>query len=104
MSLLLLTLLRVSGVISGGVKLTREKMSVVADQIRAFLTPKTKDNSDQSSLDHAVANGNVKVTQALPGKKAATFFQLERKLCMMVASVVSIASRSSIVFADSVGA
>ena len=24
------------------------------------------------------------VTQALPGKKAATFFQLERKLCMMV--------------------
>ena len=24
------------------------------------------------------------VTQALPGKKAATFFQLERKVCMMV--------------------
>ena len=24
------------------------------------------------------------VTQVLPGKKAATFFQLERKLCMMV--------------------
>jgi hypothetical protein len=24
------------------------------------------------------------VTEVLPGKKAATFFQLERKLCLMV--------------------
>ncbi len=52
---------------TGGVKLTRDKMTVVADQIQAFLTPKSKDNSDESSLDHAVADGRVQVSQVLPG-------------------------------------
>jgi lipopolysaccharide export system protein LptA len=52
-------------VYTGGVKLTREKMTVVADQLQAFLTPKTKDNSDQSSLDHAVASGKVRVSQSV---------------------------------------
>lgn len=52
---------------TGGVKLTREKMTVVSDELKAFLTPKTKDNSDQSSLDHAIASGKVTVSQVLPG-------------------------------------
>jgi lipopolysaccharide export system protein LptA len=52
---------------TGGVKLTREKMTVISDQLKAFLTPKAKDNSDQSSLDHAIATGKVTVSQALPG-------------------------------------
>ncbi len=52
---------------TGGVKLTREKMTVVSEELKAFLTPKNKDNSDQSSLDHAVASGNATVSQVLPG-------------------------------------
>ncbi|HZS54960.1 MAG TPA: LptA/OstA family protein [Bryobacteraceae bacterium] len=54
---------------SGGVKLTREKMTVAADEVKAFLTPKTSDNSNQSSLDHAFATGKVTVSQVLPGNR-----------------------------------
>jgi lipopolysaccharide export system protein LptA len=54
---------------SGGVKLTREKMTVVSDELKAFLTPKTNDNSDQSSLDHAFATGKVTVSQVLAGNR-----------------------------------
>jgi lipopolysaccharide export system protein LptA len=42
---------------------------VVGDELKAFLTPKTKDNSDQSSLDHAFATGKVTVSQVLPGDR-----------------------------------
>ena len=48
---------------TGGVKLTREKMTVVGDQLQAFLTPKTNNNTNQSSLDHAIASGKVTVSQ-----------------------------------------
>ncbi len=50
---------------TGGVKLVREKMTVVSDQLQAFLTPKTKDDSGQSSLDHAIASGKVTVSQVM---------------------------------------
>jgi lipopolysaccharide export system protein LptA len=36
--------------------------------MRAYLTPKSDDNKDQSSLDHAVGEGHVKVLETLaPG-------------------------------------
>jgi lipopolysaccharide export system protein LptA len=50
---------------SGGVKLKREKMTVVSNALQAFLTPKMQDNGDQSSLDHAIATGKVTVSQVL---------------------------------------
>ena len=59
-------------VYTGGVTLTRQKMTVVSDQLKAFLTPKTQDNSDQSSLDHAIASGKVTVTDILPGNRTRT--------------------------------
>jgi lipopolysaccharide transport protein LptA len=54
---------------SGGVKLMREKMTVVGDQLQAFLTPKTTDNADQSSLDHSIASGHVTVSEVLPNDR-----------------------------------
>lgn len=50
---------------SGGVTLLRNAMTVTSDELRAFLTPKTENNSDQSSLDHALADGNVVVVDVL---------------------------------------
>jgi lipopolysaccharide export system protein LptA len=46
---------------TGNVKLVRDKMTVTSTELRAFLTPKTDSNSDDSSLDHAYADGNVVV-------------------------------------------
>lgn len=54
---------------TGGVKLTREKMTVTAKQIRAFLNPKDENNSNQSSLDHAFADGKVEIFEVVaPGR------------------------------------
>ncbi len=53
---------------TGPVKLTREKMTVTAAELQAFLTPKTQNNSDQSSLDHAVADGDVTVVEVRPDR------------------------------------
>lgn len=50
---------------TGGVKLTREKMNVTSKEMKAFLTPKTDSNKDQSSLDHAFADGDVSVFDVL---------------------------------------
>ncbi|HEX4810060.1 MAG TPA: LptA/OstA family protein [Bryobacteraceae bacterium] len=47
---------------SGGVKLVHDKMTVTGNDIRAFLTPKTP-NSNDSALDHAVADGKVVVLE-----------------------------------------
>lgn len=47
---------------SGGVTLVHDKMTVTAEDIRAFLTPKTPDSND-SALDHAFADGKVVVVQ-----------------------------------------
>lgn len=57
---------------TGGVKLTREKMTVTAKEILAYLTPKTGNNSDQSSLDHALANGDVTVFDAVAANRTRT--------------------------------
>lgn len=46
---------------TGGVTMVRQHMTVDSDQMKAILTPKTDDNSNQSSLDHAIADGHVKV-------------------------------------------
>ncbi len=54
---------------TGGVTLVRGKMTVTSKQVRAFLTPKTASNSDDSSLDHAFADGDVVVTEILAGNR-----------------------------------
>ena len=52
-----------------GVKLVRNKMTVTAKQVKAFLTPKTDQNKDESSLHHAVADGNVNILDVVaPGR------------------------------------
>lgn len=50
---------------TGGVTLLRAKMVVNADQMRAILTPKTDQNSGDSSLDHAIGDGHVKVLETV---------------------------------------
>jgi lipopolysaccharide export system protein LptA len=50
---------------SGGVTLLRNAMVVNSDELRAFLTPKTDDNSSDSSLDHAFADGALIVVDTL---------------------------------------
>ncbi|MBV9081692.1 MAG: hypothetical protein JOZ62_03385, partial [Acidobacteriaceae bacterium] len=47
---------------TGGVKLVRDKMTVTSKTLKAFLTPKTA-NSNDSSLDHAFADGEVVIHQ-----------------------------------------
>ncbi|HEY3454581.1 MAG TPA: LPS export ABC transporter periplasmic protein LptC [Bryobacteraceae bacterium] len=54
---------------TGGVTLVRGKMTVTSKQVRAFLTPKAANNSDDSSLDHAFADGDVVVTEILAGNR-----------------------------------
>jgi lipopolysaccharide export system protein LptA len=50
---------------SGGVTLLRNTMTVTSKELRAFLTPKTEDNKDDSSLDHAFADGDMVVLDVL---------------------------------------
>ena len=57
---------------TGGVTLVRDRMTVTSDRLRAILTPKTDDNSDQSSLDHAIADGNVKVFETVTDNQTRT--------------------------------
>jgi lipopolysaccharide export system protein LptA len=57
---------------TGGVTLVRQKMTVTSKEMTAFLTPKTKDNSNDSSLDHAFADGNVVVTDILANNRKRT--------------------------------
>jgi lipopolysaccharide transport protein LptA len=54
---------------TGGVTLVRGKMTVTSKQMRAFLTPKTAGNGDDSSLDHAIADGDVAVMEILAGNR-----------------------------------
>ncbi len=54
---------------SGGAKLTRDKMNVTAKQIEAFLDPKDEKNPNQSSLNHAFADGKVTILEVVsPGR------------------------------------
>ena len=50
---------------SGGVTLVRNTMTVTSKEIRAFLTPKSDNNSGDSSLDHAFADGDFTVVDVL---------------------------------------
>jgi len=50
---------------SGGVTLLRNAMTVTSKELRAFLTPKTDDNKNDSSLDHAFAEGNLMVVDVI---------------------------------------
>jgi lipopolysaccharide export system protein LptA len=54
---------------TGGVTLVRAKMTVTSKQMRAFLTPKTAGNGGDSSLDHAIADGDVTVMEELAGNR-----------------------------------
>jgi lipopolysaccharide export system protein LptA len=54
---------------TGGVTPVRGKMTVTSKQMRAFLTPKTTGSGDDSSLDHAIADGDVAVTEVLAGNR-----------------------------------
>jgi lipopolysaccharide transport protein LptA len=51
-------------VYTGGVTLLRKTMTITSKELRAYLTPKTE-NSDDSSLDHCFANGNVSVVDVM---------------------------------------
>jgi lipopolysaccharide export system protein LptA len=54
---------------TGGVKLTRDKMTVTSKQVKAFLNPKDEKNTGQSSLDHAFADGSVNIFEVVqPGR------------------------------------
>jgi lipopolysaccharide export system protein LptA len=58
---------------TGGVKMVRDKLTVTSKELRAFLTPADNGaNGSKSdggtSLDHAFADGNVKVTEASTGR------------------------------------
>jgi lipopolysaccharide export system protein LptA len=57
---------------TGGVTLVRDKMTVTSDTMRAFLTPKTDQNDNQSSLDHAIADGGVKVFEKVADARTRT--------------------------------
>ena len=50
---------------TGGATLERSNMQVKAKEIRAFLR---NDNSDDSSLDHAFADGHVQIHSTAPGR------------------------------------
>jgi lipopolysaccharide export system protein LptA len=47
-------------------------MTVTSNRMRAFLTPKTDKNSDQSSLDHAIGDGGVKVFDTVSDNRTRT--------------------------------
>ena len=57
---------------TGGVKLTRGKMVITSNQLQAYLSPKTEDHKDDSSLDHAVATGDVTVFQQTATNRTRT--------------------------------
>ena len=59
---------------SGGVKLTRAKMVITSKELLAYLSPKTANRqaSDQSSLDHALASGDVKVFEVIGPNRTRT--------------------------------
>jgi lipopolysaccharide export system protein LptA len=57
---------------TGGVKLTRMQMVVTSNDLTAYLTPKTGNNKDQSALDHAIAEGNVKVFDQITNDRTRT--------------------------------
>ena len=57
---------------TGGVKLVRDKTTVDSKELRAFLSPKNSNDNGTSSLDHAFADGNVDVVQAMGNDRTRT--------------------------------
>jgi lipopolysaccharide export system protein LptA len=57
---------------TGGVKLTRQKMTITSQELLAFLSPKTAENQNDSSLDHAFANGSVTVFRVMGSNRTRT--------------------------------
>jgi lipopolysaccharide export system protein LptA len=57
---------------SGGATLVRQGMTITCKQLEAFLTPKTAQNNQDSSLDHAFADGNVSVYKTLANNRKRT--------------------------------
>ncbi len=57
---------------TGGVKLTRNKMIITSKELQAFLSPKTDDHKDDSSLDHALALGSVTVFDQVAANRTRT--------------------------------
>jgi lipopolysaccharide export system protein LptA len=57
---------------TGGVKLTRNKMTMASKELKAYLTPKTEGSGNDSSLDHAFADGDVTITGAVTGGRTRT--------------------------------
>lgn len=57
---------------SGGVTLLREGMTITCQKLEAFLTPKTNQNKNDSSLDHAFADGRVMVFKMLANNRKRT--------------------------------
>jgi len=55
---------------TGGVSLVRDKLTIKSKELRAFLTKDDSDKNDDNgtSLDHAFADGDVKVQQTMAGR------------------------------------
>jgi len=54
---------------NGGAKLVRNKMTITAKELKAYLLPKSDKAAGDSSLDHAVATGNVNISEIIsPGR------------------------------------
>jgi lipopolysaccharide export system protein LptA len=54
------------------VKLTREKMTLTAKELLAYLTPNDANKSDESSLDHAFADGDVMISDQVAPNRTRT--------------------------------
>ncbi|MBV8689814.1 MAG: hypothetical protein JOZ59_06905, partial [Candidatus Eremiobacteraeota bacterium] len=57
---------------TGGVKLMREKMTLTSKELTAYLTPSDAKKSDQSSLDHAFADGDVTIFDQVAPNRTRT--------------------------------
>ena len=61
---------------TGGVKLLRNKaktkMTILSKELLAYLSPKTEGHEDDSSLDHALALGEVTIFSQLPENRTRT--------------------------------
>ena len=57
---------------TGGVTLVRERMTVTSDRMRAILTPKSDSTKDQSSLDQAIGDGDVKIFEVIADSRTRT--------------------------------
>jgi lipopolysaccharide transport protein LptA len=57
---------------TGGVKLVRDRMTVDSDTMSAVLNPKTDSNKGDSSLDHAIGDGHVKIFEVMTDNRTRT--------------------------------